>query len=267
MIDFDGFSEFEVKQSTVKFENESNAEPLGCVGKLSENLNAKTVTKKCEGVTVKSRTRGDGTGELGFTLHIKESAFEKMFGMKTTGLKAGVRSYGRDSRHKEFCYTAKVLDEDGNVKYKAYPRCCVTSGISRETENGAEEVAEIEVTASVMPDETGQGMYEAFADDLDEVTASQWLENFSPSLVADIDTFAVSMTVTPAESAKVTIVNAEGNSVGSCNVDESGVVTIPRLENGIYTYIVYAEGYTPKTGTITVESAPVNVGSVALTSV
>lgn len=179
------FSEFEVKESTVKFDGEETSEKLGCVGKLGETLNAKTVTKKCEGVVVKSVTKGDGTGELAFTLHMRESVFAKMFGMVSEGLKAGVRAYGQSSRHKEFCYTCKAIDEDGNVKYKAYPRCCVTSGISRNIENGVEEVAEIEVTAAVMPDEQGNGMYEAFESDLDEAAKASWLTAFDYDLVKD----------------------------------------------------------------------------------
>lgn len=179
------FSEFAVKKSTVKFEDSAAAMRLGCVGTLGETLNAKTVTKKCEGIVVKSVTRGDGTGELAFTLHMREEAFKNMFGMERKGLKAGVRAYGQGSKHKPFCYTAEVEDEDGNIKYKAYPNCCVTSGIARSIENGAEEVAEIEVTASVMPDAQGEGMYEAFAEDLDETTAAKWLEEFDYTLVAD----------------------------------------------------------------------------------
>ena len=178
------FSEFEVKESHAKFGTEE-AIKLGCVGKLGETLNAKTVTKKCEGVVVKSVTKGDGTGEITFTLHMVEAVFRNIFGMVNTGLKAGVYAYGQGSRHKEFCYTAKVLDEDGNVKYKAYPRLCVTSGIARTIENGAEEVAEIEVTAAVMPDENGNGMYEAFAADLDETTEGKWLKEFTTTLVTD----------------------------------------------------------------------------------
>lgn len=181
------FSEFAIKKSTVKFfDNEGTAGEamkLGCVGKLGETLNAKTITKKCEGVVVKSVTKGDGTGELAFTLHMREEAFKNMFGMERTGLKAGVRAYGQGSRHKTFCYTAEVEDEDGNVKLKAYPKCCVTTGISRTIENGAEEVAEIEVTAAVMPDENGEGMYEAFVGDLDETDAAAWLEDFTTALV------------------------------------------------------------------------------------
>jgi hypothetical protein len=36
-----------------------------------------------------------------------------------------------------------------------------------------------------MPDEQGNGMYEAFKEDLDETTAAEWLENFVYSLVAE----------------------------------------------------------------------------------
>ena len=179
------FTEFAVRESTVKYDGETEASKLGCVGTLGETLNAKTVTKKCEGVVVKSVTRGDGTGELAYTLHMKEEVFVKMYGMERTELKAGVRAYGQGSKHKAFCYTAKVEDEDGNIKYKAYPNCCVTSGISRTITNGAEEVAEISVTAAIAPDEHGNGMYEAFAEDLDETTAAAWLENFDYALVAE----------------------------------------------------------------------------------
>lgn len=263
-INFDGFSEYEVKESTVKF-GENAAMLLGCVGKLGETLNSKTVTKKCEGVVKKSRTKGDGTGELAFTLHMKIAAFNEMYGMNLPNLKVGVRAYGQSSVHKEFCYTAKVIDEDGNIKYKAYPRCCVTSGITRSIENGAEEVAEIEVTAAVMPDDSGNGMYEAFADDLDSSTASAWLNNFTPLLVSNVNTYAVSMTVSPA-TAGVTIVDADGKSVGFCAVAPStGEVNVPHLANGTYTYLAYASNKTPKAGTFTINNASPTAITVSLT--
>lgn len=181
-ISFEGFSEYEVKQSKVKFDT-GNAIALGCVGKLSQTLNAKTVTKKCEGIEQMSRTYGDGTGELVFTLHMKLAAYYEMFGLQSEGLATGVRAYGQKSKHKEFCYTAIVYDEERNIKYKAYPRCVIKTGITGSIENAAEEVAEIEVTVSVMPDELGNAMYEAFAEELDETIAEQWLDNFSLDLI------------------------------------------------------------------------------------
>lgn len=177
------FSEFEVKESHAKF-GDDEAMPLGCVGSLEETLNTRTITKKCEGVLKKSVTRSDGSGEIKFTVHMRWEVFKEMFGLISEGLKTGVYAYGTGSRHKEFCYTAKVLDEDGNVKYKAYPKCCVTTGLASKIENGAEEVAEIEVTASVFADANGNCMYQAFADEVDTtITAEKWLEEFTADLV------------------------------------------------------------------------------------
>ncbi len=176
------FSEFEVKESHAKFAD-GEAMPLGCVGSLEETLNVRTVTKKCEGVLKKSVTRSDGSGEIKFTMHMRWEVFKNAFGLISDGLKAGVYAYGTGSRHKEFCYTAKVLDEDGNVKYKAYPKCCVSTGIATKIENGAEEVAEIEVTAAVFADAKGNCMYQAFDSEVDETVKAGWIENFTPDLV------------------------------------------------------------------------------------
>lgn len=260
----ENFSEYEIKESTVRFDSDP-AVRIGCVGKLAESMNAKTVVKKCEGVVRKSTTRGDGTGELKFTLHMKTAVFNQMFGMQTEGLKTGIRAYGEKSRHREFCFTAKVLDEDGNIKFKAYPRCCVQTGIVRNIENGADEVAEIEVTATVMPDSLGNGLYEAFYADLNSTMRSSWLLNFSNMLITDTTSYAVTMTVSPKYSG-VTIVDADGKSVGTCPVDsETGAVTVPPLPDGSYYYVVYAPGKTPASGEIEVDGASPDAVSVTLT--
>ena len=184
MVYEQGFSEYEVKNTSMKFKDEETATKVGCVGSLDEKLNSKTITKKCEGVVTKSKTRGDGTGELTMSLHMRYDLFLKTYGMVLTSLKDGVYAYGRNSKHKEFCLTADVFDEEDVRKLKAYPNCVVTSGIARKIENGAEEVAEIELTVSVMPDEFGNGMYEAVVTDgLDETIVTSWLTNFTPELV------------------------------------------------------------------------------------
>lgn len=179
-----GFSEFEVKNTSIRFDGDESAVKVGCVGSLEETMNSKTITKKCEGVVVKSRTRGDGTGELALSLHMRYDLFLKTYGMLGDGLADGVVSYGQNSKHNTFCLTAEVLDEDGVKKLKAYPNCVVTSGIARKIENGAEEVAEMEMTISVMPDETGQGMYEAIESLItDETIKSTWMTKFTSELV------------------------------------------------------------------------------------
>jgi len=182
-----GFSEYEVKDTSVKFLNDTTqtaATRIGCVGSLEETMNSKTITKKCEGVVVKTVTRGDGTGELALSLHMRYDLFLKSYGMVSDGLKEGVYSYGQSSKHNPFCLTCRVLDEDGVEKLKAYPNCVITTGIARKIENGAEEVAEMELTVSVMPDDNGQGLYEAISEEItDDTIITQWLNNFTLELV------------------------------------------------------------------------------------
>ena len=76
-----------------------------------------------------------------------------------------------------------VKDEDGNTKYIAYPKLVASSGIANKIENGAEEVAEIELTVAVNPDENGFGKYEALDKLLDETIKGQWMTAFTPDLV------------------------------------------------------------------------------------
>lgn len=180
----DGFSEFEVKQSSLKFADEEKAEPVGCVGSLEEKMNTKKITKKCEGVVVKNVRKGDGTGELKVTLHIRYPLFTKVFGMSDETLKTGVYSYGEKSVHPKASYTCLVRDEDGREKLKAYPNVTFDEFFTRKIENGAEEVAEVEATLAVEPDEHGQGLYEALVSEVtDDTVISQWIEHFTPELV------------------------------------------------------------------------------------
>lgn len=70
------------------------------------------------------------------------------------------------------------------ISNKIYPRCILSSGPSRKIENGAEEVAELEMTIDLMPDENGECMYEALESELEsEEIKQQWLTNFSLELV------------------------------------------------------------------------------------
>lgn len=178
------YSDFEIKDSAIKFEDDEISTKIGCVGSFEETMNSKTITKKCEGVVTKSVTRGDGTGEIVLSLHMRYDLYLKSFGMASDGLVEGVYAYGQSSIHKLFSLTARVLDEDGVEKLKAYPKCTISSGKVMKIENGAEEVAEGELTIAVTPDEHGFGVYEAIANLItDETVKSDWLTNFTPDLV------------------------------------------------------------------------------------
>lgn len=180
------FSEYEIKEASIRFEDatpEAKFEKLGCVGSIDESLETITVTKKCEGVVVKSVTRGSGNGELTLSLHMRYDLYVHMFGMEDENLADGVLGYGQNSRHKNFAFVAKVKDEDGNVKFIAYPKLIIQSGLANKIENGAEEVAEIEITAYVQPDENGFAKYEALDTLLDQTIKGKWMTEFTPELV------------------------------------------------------------------------------------
>lgn len=178
------FADYEVKELSTKFAGDESAARMGCVGTMNTEMETKTVTKSCEGVVAKKRTRGTGSGTITLNAHAKHSILSKMLGMVLDSLKDGVYAYGSNSRHEEFCLTAKVLDEDGNLKYVAYPKVQSETGYVKNIENGAEEVAQGEYTLSVMPDEYGNGVYEMLDSEFTDATAKeQWLNNWSYDLV------------------------------------------------------------------------------------
>ena len=175
------FSEYELRKMAIRFDNESTAVEASCVGSCSEELDVRKVTKKCRGITVKTRVKGSGTGKLTISMHGPKDVYDGMFGMKLDGLIDGVRAYGQSSTHPEFCITQEVYDEDGNKKFKAYPRCIMESGVSRSIENGTEEVKEVDLDISIMPDEHGMGMYEVLDSELKEETVrTNWMSKFDP---------------------------------------------------------------------------------------
>lgn len=175
------FSEYELRKMAIRFDNESTAVEASCVGSCSEELEVRKVTKKCRGITVKTRVKGSGTGKLTISMHVPKDVYDGMFGMKLDGLIDGVRAYGQSSTHPEFCITQEVYDEDGNKKFKAYPRCIMESGVSRSIENGTEEVKEVDLDISIMPDEHGMGMYEVLDSELKEETVrTNWMSKFDP---------------------------------------------------------------------------------------
>lgn len=178
------FSDFELDQMGVKLEGSEAYIAVNCVGSSEEAMDARVVTKKCRGTVAKTVVRGTGTGKLKLKAHIPYDVYVGFYGMELDSLIEGVKAYGKNSKHKNFAVTQHVLDEDGIVKLKAYPNCVMTSGAARKIENGATEVAELELEADIMPDEFGNGMYEVLEADLtDSTVKSKWMTNFTPEMV------------------------------------------------------------------------------------
>ena len=179
------FSTFEVKEFSIRDpKNEKAADRLGCVGSCDETLNTKTITKKCEGAITKQRTKGDGTASVTISLHIRAEHFYDLHGMNSDILIEGVHGFGENSVLPERTIAYKGIDEDGRIKYKAYPRFTITEANNRKVENGGEEVQEIEIKGTALSDDNGFCMYEALESELKDSDAkTKWLTNFTSALV------------------------------------------------------------------------------------
>lgn len=178
------FSEYELRKMGIKFKTSEAYLSADCVGSCEEELESKVITKKCRGNVVKTTVKGTGSGTLNISMHMPYEIYTQAYGMNLDTLIEGVKAYGQNSRHEAFAIVQDVFDEDGIEKFKAYPNCIIQTGVSRKIENGAEEVAEIEMEVSIMPDEYGNGVYEALASELtDETAKTTWMTAFTPDMV------------------------------------------------------------------------------------
>lgn len=178
------YSEYELREMGIKTEDSEAFVAANCVGSCEEELDTKVVSKSCRGVVMKKTVKGAGTGKLTISMHMPWALYTDIYGMNLDTLIEGVKAYGINSRHKTFATTQHVFDEDGIEKFKAYPKCIIETGVARKIENGAEEVAEIELEVSLMPDEFGNCVYEALAEELtDETVKTKWMTAFEPSMV------------------------------------------------------------------------------------
>lgn len=179
----DVFSDYEIDRQCIKFNNEETAHSLDCLGSCTQALESRTITKKCRGVVAKTRTVGTGNGTLKESLHIPQTVLDTAFGLKHDSLKDDVKAYGQSSRHEEFMLTQHVVDEDGDEKYKCFPRCIVKDFPEDKTENGSEEVAEREIEIALMPDKHGFCMYEVIISASNKAEYANWMEKWDYSLV------------------------------------------------------------------------------------
>lgn len=177
------YSKFELRELGIKTAGSEAYKSANCVGSAEEEMETKIVTKSCRGVVAKKTVRGTGNGKVSFSLHMPYDIYTDVFGMELDTLIEGVKAYGRNSIHKNFSIVEHVYNEDDVEMFRAYPNCIIENGIATKIENGAEEVAEVELEVSVMPDEYGNGVYEALASELPEDKKTAWMTAFAPDLV------------------------------------------------------------------------------------
>lgn len=178
------YSPYECDQLAIKVAGDEEYTRDDCIGKLSVERETKTVTKSCRGVVKKRKTKPTGNGTITLSLHIKLSLYRAINNMVNEGLQPGVYAFDNTAAMPEFSIAARVKDEDDNVMFKGFPRCKIEEINSLNVENGAEEVAEVEMTVSYMPDDYNKGEYEALETELTGtvLNANNWMTDFSSEL-------------------------------------------------------------------------------------
>lgn len=176
----DVYSYFECDQLAIKVAGDEEYTRDDCIGSLTVERETKTVTKSCRGVVKKRKTKPTGNGTINLKMHIKMALYRKIHAMTNTGLQPGVYAFDNTEPMPEFAITARVKDEDDNVMFLGYPRCKIEEINSLEIENGAEEVAEVEMSVSYMPDDYNKGEYQALEVELtgDVLNADNWMTDF-----------------------------------------------------------------------------------------
>ncbi len=176
----DVYSYFECDQLAIKVAGDEEYTRDDCVGSLTVERETKTVTKSCRGVVKKRKTKPTGNGTINLKMHIKMALYRKIHAMTNEGLQPGVYAFDNTEPMPEFAITARVKDEDDNIMFLGYPRCKIEEINSMEIENGAEEVAEVEMSVSYMPDDYNKGEYQALEVELtgDVLNADNWMTDF-----------------------------------------------------------------------------------------
>lgn len=178
------YSEFALEEMGIKFKSSDSYQAANCVGSCEEEMEVRVVSKKCRGVVAKETVKGTGKGTLKLSMHMPYDIYTQAYGMNLDTLIEGVKAYGQNSRHEAFAITQHVYDEDGVEMLKAYPNCIIKTGKANKIENGVEEVAEIELEVSVMPDDFGNGVYSVIVDELkDDTVKTTWMTAFKPEMV------------------------------------------------------------------------------------
>ena len=192
----DVYSYFECDQLAIKVSGDNDYTRDDCIGSIEVERETKTVTKSCRGVVKKRKTKPTGNGTITLKMHVKLDLYRKLNAMTNSGLQPGVYAFDNTVTMPEASITARVKDEDDNIMFLGYPRVKVEEINSLSIENGAEEVAEVEMKLSYMPDDYNKGEYQALAVELtgQTLTSENWMTAFSSTVAQATSTQSQSST-------------------------------------------------------------------------
>ncbi|UFU00369.1 phage tail protein [Radiobacillus kanasensis] len=162
---------------------------FGAAGTVGGETLLRQIIKREEGIEVAKRTKAEKM-TLTVSAHVKLKVLRDIFGFSNTDLKPGIYSYGTDSKAKRFTLTANAIDEFEDVtKLMAFPDCISATGFTFNIENGADEVALMEISLEAYPDDFKQILYEAMVEELEDQTIpTTWHTQFDRTLVEVVPT-------------------------------------------------------------------------------
>lgn len=187
MAEIKEFDAIRIRNASVQYKDDTPNDKFECLGSIEGETEMKAIVKRCEGVIRKSKSIPI-SHSLTLAGYVPVSTLRNVFGLSNKDLKAGVYSYGIDSKGKDFCLTADVIDEfEDIVKLVAFPNSNSATGLQYSIDNDADETAYVELEFDVNPDESGQFYYEAFVEEVDATISSAWHTDFKRELVEEIE--------------------------------------------------------------------------------
>ena len=178
------FDNVSIKRIAFNFKNAENAIATDCNGQLDGETEMQTVVKKCGATEVKSKSKPINM-TVTITAHVPMEVYRRFNGLKQDErIKPGIYSYGPDSVGEDFSLAAEIVDDfEQNSKLVGMLACTSNTGLTFSIENGADEVAALELETKVMQDEFGKFYHEAIVAELEEDLTDQWMTNLSADVI------------------------------------------------------------------------------------
>lgn len=181
------FSIYKVTNANMLFEGDLAAKKFGDTGELEVSAKTKEINKIAEGTIVDTKSKIEEM-TLKYVGHITREMLRDVFGISTEGLKAGVYTYGANSKGKKGTLTFDEYDLwETDTLMIAYPVVTIASGLELKIKNGEDEVAEIELEFKVLPDKHKNYHYEAFKSELDETLVNEWHTKFDQEKIREAE--------------------------------------------------------------------------------
>lgn len=178
------FDAVSIKKLSFKFKGETSAIIADCVGALSGETEIQEIVKKCGSSEIKKMSKPIKL-TLTITAHVPLSVYREFYGLKhNEATKKGIYSYGPSAQSKAFSLGAEIYDDfEDNSKLLAFLNCSSATGLTFSIENGGDEVAALELEASVSVDELGEYYHEAIVGELETDLTDEWMSNLTAETI------------------------------------------------------------------------------------